>query len=105
MTEPPRGVTGPINLPIFSLAKTSGKILPENINVPAAIARLGNANLPRPEENLGCREMARRETPLKMRYCEAVDHDWRENWERSGYRFFNAWEPNARRNRKSSASF
>jgi hypothetical protein len=55
-------------LPIFSLAKTSGKILPENINVPAAIARLGNANLPRPEENLGWREMARRETPLKMRY-------------------------------------
>ena len=66
-------------MPIFSLAKTSGKMLPENINVPAAIARLGKANLPRPDENLGWREMARRETPLKMRYWEAVDHDWREN--------------------------
>jgi hypothetical protein len=68
ITDPPSGVTGPMNLPIFSLAKTNGKMLPENINVPAAMAMLGKANLPLAVPNLGCREMAKRETPLKIRY-------------------------------------
>jgi len=84
-------------------------MLPENINVPAAMARLGNASLPRPLENLGWREMAKRETPLKMRYCEAVDQDWTEKGERSGYRDFRACEPKAsgdcrRHNRSAEVS-
>lgn len=47
------GVIGPMIFPIFSLASTSGKMLPENINVPAAMARLGNASLPRAAPNRG----------------------------------------------------
>lgn len=67
MIDPPNGVIGPAHLPTFSLAKTKGKILPENMTVPAAMASAGKASLPRPIENRGWREMAKSETPLKMR--------------------------------------
>jgi hypothetical protein len=104
INNPPKGVTGPSTFPTFSLARTSAKILPENMIVPLMISGAAHLVSPgvlrRSKDGLALyTPTARRASPLYIMYDEPIDQELRDRvWSAEGSdasRERRAWDPNA----------